>query len=96
MPATVATMTTKRAALQRSSPRPMAKGTEMSGANDDSVAPTARSVPGLATLTRAGVGALFPIGIVTLFVAVSVWRRGSEARRRLASIPFLSSMCPDW
>jgi 4-amino-4-deoxy-L-arabinose transferase-like glycosyltransferase len=47
---------------------------------------------GLATLTRAGVGALFPIGIVTMFVATSgAWRRGSEARRRLASIPFFSS-----
>jgi 4-amino-4-deoxy-L-arabinose transferase-like glycosyltransferase len=49
---------------------------------------------GLATLTRAGVGALFPIGVVTLFVAASgAWRRGSEARRRFAAIPFLSSAC---
>src|SRR5262249_43511259 len=49
---------------------------------------------GLATLTRAGVGALFRIGVVTLFVAASgAWRRGWEARRRLASIPLFSSAC---
>jgi 4-amino-4-deoxy-L-arabinose transferase-like glycosyltransferase len=47
---------------------------------------------GLATLTRAGIGALFPLGIVAMFVvAAGAWSRSSEARRRLAAIPIWSA-----
>jgi 4-amino-4-deoxy-L-arabinose transferase-like glycosyltransferase len=47
---------------------------------------------GLATLTRAGIGALFPVAVVALFLACAgAWRRHSEARRRLAAAPLLSS-----
>jgi len=47
---------------------------------------------GTATLTRAGIGPLFPLGIVSTFVLASgAWRPGAEARRRLAAIPIVSS-----
>jgi 4-amino-4-deoxy-L-arabinose transferase-like glycosyltransferase len=47
---------------------------------------------GLATLTRAGIGGLFPLGILAIFVvAAGAWTRSSEARRRLAAIPILSA-----
>jgi 4-amino-4-deoxy-L-arabinose transferase-like glycosyltransferase len=48
---------------------------------------------GAATLTRAGIGALFPVAVVAAFViAEGAWRRGSDARRRLASAPLVSSV----
>ncbi len=49
-------------------------------------------VIGLATLTRAGIGVLFPLGIVAMFVvAAGAWSRSSEARSRLAAIPIWSA-----
>jgi len=47
---------------------------------------------GLATLTRAGIGTLFPVGIAVIFLlSVGAWRRGSDARRRLAAAPIWTS-----
>ena len=52
----------------------------------------AAALVGLATLTRAGIGGLFPIAIIGVFVmAAGAWRRASEARRRFARIPLWSS-----
>jgi 4-amino-4-deoxy-L-arabinose transferase-like glycosyltransferase len=51
------------------------------------------AIVGLATLTRAGIGALFPLAVVAIFIACAGgWRRHSEARRRLAAAPLLSSL----
>jgi len=47
---------------------------------------------GLATLTRAGIGGLFPVAIIGVFViAAGAWRRDSEARRRFQQVPLWSS-----
>jgi len=43
-------------------------------------------------LTRAGIGTLFPIGIALVFLlCVGAWRRGSDARQRLAAAPIWTS-----
>src|SRR5439155_8020087 len=50
------------------------------------------AIVGLAMLTRAGIGGLFPFGILSTFVvAAGAWRPTSRARRRLAEMPFWSS-----
>ena len=50
------------------------------------------AVIGLATLTRAGIGGLFPLAIIGAFlIAAGAWRRDSEARRRFARLPLWSS-----
>jgi 4-amino-4-deoxy-L-arabinose transferase-like glycosyltransferase len=50
------------------------------------------AVVGLATLTRAGIGAFFPLVILAAFlVAAGAWRRSGEARRRLSTVPLWSS-----
>ena len=50
------------------------------------------AIVGLATLTRSGIGGLFPGLILGAFVlAAGAWRGGSEARQRLAEIPLWSS-----
>jgi 4-amino-4-deoxy-L-arabinose transferase-like glycosyltransferase len=52
----------------------------------------ASAVVGLATLTRAGIGGLFPIAIIGGFIlGAGAWRRGSAARARWAAIPLWSS-----
>jgi 4-amino-4-deoxy-L-arabinose transferase-like glycosyltransferase len=52
----------------------------------------AASIIGLATLTRAGIGAFFPLGIIAIFaMTAGAWSRSSEARRRLAAIPIWSA-----
>ncbi|PWT84264.1 MAG: hypothetical protein C5B57_05145 [Blastocatellia bacterium] len=51
------------------------------------------AIVGLATLTRAGIGALFPIAVVAIFITCTGgWRQNSEARRRLAAAPLASSL----
>ena len=50
------------------------------------------AIIGLATLTRAGIGGLFPLVIFGAFVvARGAWRPSSDARRRFREIPLWSS-----
>ena len=50
------------------------------------------AIVGLATLTRAGIGALFPVAVVATFVmCAGAWRRDWHARRRLAAAPLISA-----
>lgn len=52
----------------------------------------ASAVIGLATVTRAGIGGLFPLVIIGGFVLASgAWRPRSEARMKLAAVPLWSS-----